>query len=408
MRNSPSTSMVPRFASAALAALFLAFPASADVHEVQPGDDWSRLADRIKPGDEIVLAEGEHVPASFTGLRGEPTRPIVIRPALAGKLAEIRPDREALKLVDCSHVRVERILVRNARRAGILVESSVAGASKDIGLADVLVIGVKGLAEQAGVVIRETSEVGILRSRFENCAGSGILIENSDQVTVDRIQIIARRNAPMRAGVAIAGSCDRPSILRVSISGQVDTAFEIGRQAPERLAKAPTPPESPASDAPAGASPDASAKRPAVRNLVITESRSRGSARAIDFGSCEDCVVRSSTFIDSREEVHRVGPPPAAHSTGSLRFADNLIAWEPGVLRRLAHIEPGGEAARFVFGPNLWWSSELPVALPRIGVEGTIFTGTLEAAQVLDIDPVLDNYGYSTSERARGFGAPKP
>jgi hypothetical protein len=401
MRNSLSTSTVLRRATAALAALLTALHASADVHEVHPGDDWSRLADRIKPGDEIVLAEGEHVPATFTGLRGEPTRPIVIRPALAGKLAEIRPDREALKLVDCSHVRVERILVRNARRAGILVESSVPGASRDIGLADVLVIGVKGLAEQAGVVIRESSEVGILRSRFENCAGSGILIENSDGVTVDSIQIIARKNAPMQAGVAIAGACERPSVLRVSVSGQVDTAFEIGRKAPERLAVGSAPPASAPADAP-------STKRAAVRNLVITESRSRGSARAIDFGSCEECVVRSSTFLDSREEVHRVAPPPTGYSTGSLRFTDNLVAWEPGVLRRLASIEPGGEAARFVFGPNLWWSSELPVALPRIGVEGTIFTGTIDAAQILDVDPVLDNYGYSTSERSRGFGAPKP
>ncbi|MFM7132964.1 MAG: right-handed parallel beta-helix repeat-containing protein, partial [Planctomycetota bacterium] len=310
------------------------------------------------------------------------------------------------------HVRVERLLVRNARRAGVIVESTVPGASKDIGLADVLVVGVKGLAEQAGVVVRETSEVSILRSRFENCAGSGILIENADQVTVDKVQIIARANAPMQAGIAIAGVCERPSILRVSVSGQVDTAFEIGRKAPARLAiakPAATGETEATSPEPTTTEPTTTeAKRPAVRNLVITESRSRGSARAIDFGSCEECVVRSSTFLDSREEVHRIAPPPAGHSTGRLRFTDNLVAWEPGALRRLAFVEPGGEAARLELGPNLWWSAELPVALPRIGGENSTFTGTIDAAQILDIDPVLDNYGYTTSERARGFGAPKP
>lgn len=390
-RTLPSTLL------AVLAACLVRSPALAEIHEVHPGDEWSALIDRVRPGDEIVLLEGEHVPASFTGLRGEPNRPIVIRPAKPGALASIKPGREAIKFVDCAHVRIERIEVRDARRAGFLVEATAPGGSRDIGFSDVLVVGVKGLAEQAGVVVRDAAEVGVRRSRFENCVGAGILVENSDGVTIEQVQVIARRQSPMQAGIEFAGRCDRPSVLRASISGAVETAFAIGLRAPVQAGAAAQPET---------AEPETAA--PQVRQLTIVDSRSRGSARAIDFGSCEECLVRNSSFIDTREEVHRVSLPPKGHRAGTLRLRDNLVAWSPGVLRRLAFVVDGSDPSHVEFGPNLWWSEELPAALPRLGVEGTVFTGTIATPQTLDLNPVLDNYGYPTADAAKRFGAPKP
>ncbi|MFM1822824.1 MAG: Chondroitinase, partial [Planctomycetota bacterium] len=130
-----------RLATASVPALLLGLgvtfgiataPASADILPVTAGDDWSTIAARAKPGDEIVLGEGIHRPAVLEGLAGTPDAPIVIRPAKAGALAEIAPDREAIKFVDARHVRVERILVRSARRAGIVVEGTAPDACRDV------------------------------------------------------------------------------------------------------------------------------------------------------------------------------------------------------------------------------------------------------------------------------------
>ncbi|MEY3022251.1 MAG: Chondroitinase, partial [Planctomycetota bacterium] len=66
-------------------------PACADILAVTAGDDWSTIAARAKPGDEIVLGEGIHRPVVLEGLAGTADAPIVIRPAKAGALAEIAP-----------------------------------------------------------------------------------------------------------------------------------------------------------------------------------------------------------------------------------------------------------------------------------------------------------------------------
>jgi hypothetical protein len=49
---------------------------------------------------------------------------------------------------------------------------------------------------------------------------------------------------------------------------------------------------------------------------------------------------------------------------------------------------------------NLWYSAELPAALPLLGE----FLGTVKSEQTLDIDPKLDGYDRPIEERAKLFG----
>ncbi|MEY5031071.1 MAG: hypothetical protein RL354_102, partial [Planctomycetota bacterium] len=200
------------------------------VIEVKAGDSWDSLATTAAAGDEIVLLEGLHRAATLTGLRGTAQHPIVIRSRERNKLAEIAPEREGLKLVDCQHVRVERIVVRNARRAGIVIESTapgtLAGTSGNIELLDTLVVSVEGLVEQSGLLILGASDVTVRRSRFENCKGSAMRIENATRLTVQRVQVRNAREG--EAGVLLLGDCEGLAFDDLWIGGPFATALSIG------------------------------------------------------------------------------------------------------------------------------------------------------------------------------------
>ena len=195
------------FLATALTTMLATRPLRAEIYEVVAGDDWSVLAAKLKPGDEVVLLEGTHVPAMFEGIAGEPGKPIVFRSKDPRGLAQIKPDREGIKLVDCRHIRLERLGIRNARRAGIVIEGTEAGRSKDVAVQDVYVIGSAGLSEQAGIVVSRTEGLTLRRSRFENCAGSAIHLESVTGVSAETLQLRAMPPVSPAFGLQVIGDC---------------------------------------------------------------------------------------------------------------------------------------------------------------------------------------------------------
>lgn len=379
--------------------LFATAPAAATEHIVRPGEPWSELGPKLRPGDRILLAPGSHIPAAFERVAGTPEQPIVIRPVEDGKLVEIEPKREALKLTDCSHIRIERLSVKDARRAGILIESTRPGASRDIAVSDVLVAGVAGLAEQSGIVVRGAREVGIRRSRIENCIGAAVLIEHAESVAVEDCQLFARSGKPMQRGVGIEGSSADVSVRRVFMRGPIETGVSVGVENPPFAVEADE-------QRPAPAKPE----RPEAlaRRIDILETRTKDVIRPLRIGSCAALVVRQCTMIDPREEVYEVAAAPGGFAPAEARILDNLVVWEPGSLRRLCHAEPGARTEGVVLGSNLWWSKELPTALPLLGPPENPFLGKIESPQVLDRDPLLDDKGYPTEPGSMVYGAPRP
>lgn len=387
--------------SSTAAALAIASLAFATEHIVRPGEDWSDLGPKLRPGDLVLLAPGEHIPAAFERVSGSPEKPIVIRPIEDGKLVEIEPKREALKLTDCAHIRVERLSVKNARRAGIIVESTRPGASRDIAISDVLVSGVSGLAEQSGIVIRGAAEVGVRRSRVENCVGAALRIEHSEKVTVEECQLLSRTGKPMQVGIAIEGASSDIAVRRALLRGPIETGISIGFENPYFQTNATEP------------TSDSATRRKEVgalalvRRVDIVETRFRDVTRPLRLGSAEAAVVRQCTFIEPREEVYLLTVPPASFAAVEARLLDNLTVWTPGTLRRLSHAEPNAKVAGLKLGVNLWWSKELPTALPSLGSADNPFLGTVEAAQILDRDPELNDSGFPTAADAMAFGAPR-
>ena len=422
--------------SLALTALF-AQTARADRYNVPPGSSWETLAPKLKPGDEVVLAQGVHQPAVLTGVSGAPFAPIVIRSLGPNQLAEIAADRESIKLVDCRHIRIERILSRSPRRAGILIESTKPGASMDITIEDTLIVGPKGLAEESGIVARGVKELAIRRCRIENPKNTAITIADCDAVTMADIQVVARTDLSPNVAVRLEGRVWSTLIERMQIAGPFATAFEFGtlegtsvsapasnststptsttRTSADTSPTSGTDASTPAQGAPKNNSANDLAKdgtvvtpqtsrEPLVRFLTINNIRITGVRRLLDVGSVADTSVRNITLSDAHEEIYRIARPPTGRPSAALRMSECLITWIPGALRRIGVVAEGASAKGFVLGGNLWWSPELPAALSLLGDAGQPFPGTIETPQTVDVDPKLDLRSLPTAEIAKAYG----
>ena len=403
-----------------LAALAFACIAQAEVHEVKAGDDWSKLGPKLVAGDEVVLLEGAHVPAQFTGLLGKPGKPIVIRSHDKSKLAEIAAGREGLRLTNCRHVRIERLLIKNARRAGLVVDAIDQGESSDIAIEDTRVSGVSGLVEQSGILVIGSRGCAIRRSRIEQCTGAAVRFENSQGLTLERLQLQAPADGG-EFGLMCMGETRELSVDDMLVTGGFAVGLSIGaKDAP----RAPKPAKDPAGfepitaprpDQPAQepAQPDAQPPKPApeppadtalaaqvnLANLLI-----RGADRALEFGSCAQVQVTNTTVIDPSNAVLRLVRLGGGRPDPEVRFRGNLVAWQPGGLRQLVEVAGGADASGLRIGSNIWWSNELPAALPHLGPEGNPFAGTVEVPQTTDIDPRLDNRGRPAREEAKMYG----
>jgi len=412
--------------------LGLAARAHADIHEVKPGDDWSSIGPKLRPGDEIALLEGVHVAAAFEGLVGEADKPIVIRAMDAKSLVQILPDREGIKLVDCRHVRIERIAVRNARRAGIVVEGTEPDRSADIAIRDVYVLGTNGLAEQAGILVSRTSRLDLRRSRFDNCTGAAIHLESVEGVTGEMLQL--RTSVPVRAqfGLLAVGDCRDLDFNEVWIAGDFGIGISLGakdalaRRARDRtVADVPQPasvrpgreppprPDDKDSESKSdrdGAETQTDAaqtpevKQPRVRAASISQCMIRGVGSALELGSCELVTIRNCSIVEPASEIFVLVRPPKGRAPLQASFRENVVIWRAGSISRFATIVAGTDASGLRLGPNIWWSHELPSALPLLGPEPQFFPGTLDVPQTIDLDPEMDALGRIQKPEARMFG----
>jgi hypothetical protein len=339
-------------------------------------------------------------------------------------------------LTDCAHVRVERLLIKNARRAGVVIDSTVEGASHDIDIRDVLVIGVAGLVEQAGILAIDTDRLEIRRSRFENCRGAALHLEQTNELTVELVQIKSDLKDGSAYGVLIVGECNGLAFNDVWIAGAIQTGASIGARDASRhvsagpavptfpelrtplnpTAPAPAPvpvpvpstPEDPVISTPPSTRPSAresGAKLlPLVQNAALENLLVLGADCAFEFGSCDGVTITSSTIVNPSEEVFRFTVAPTDHSGAAVRFRNNIVCWMPGGLRRFNSVAEGADSAGLLLGPNIWWSNELPSALPLLGPAANPFLGTLEVPQTINLDPDLDDRNRPLRSEAKLYG----
>jgi len=398
----------------------LATTARAETYVFEAGDEWSKIGPRLVAGDVVVLLEGAHVPAQFENLAGEPNRPIVIRPGEKVKLAEIAGKREGLRLTNCRHVRIERIQVKGSRRAGIVVDSIGDARSSDIAIHDSVISGVSGLVEQAGILAISTDGLDIRRTRIENCDGAGMRFENSSAITCEQIEIRTVESARTGAGMLFLGQTSKVEVNDAIISGHFETGLSLGAKDAPRAPRevrdlVPLKPSPVGSDTPAA--PPKSAPTEVSRprtpepssdarfsDGTFTNVLLSGCERALELGSTARVLVSAATIIDPIEEVIRFVRPEEGRPGASLQFRENIVVWAPRGLRRFVDLPEGASAAGLMLGSNLWWSKELPDALPLLGPAENPFLGTLDTPQTTTLDPQLDPKGRPRREEAKLFG----
>jgi hypothetical protein len=73
-------------------------------------------------------------------------------------------------------------------------------------------------------------------------------------------------------------------------------------------------------------------------------------------------------------------------------------------LRRFNSVAEGADSTGLLLGPNIWWSNELPSALPLLGPAANPFLGTLEVPQTINLDPDLDDRNRPLRSEAKLYG----
>ena len=153
----------------------------------------------------------------------------------------------------------------------------------------------------------------------------------------------------------------------------------------------------------ATAAPD-DAKRPRVRAASFSQCMIRGVRSALELGSCELVTIRNCSIIEPTSQIFILARPPKDRAALQASFRENVVAWRAGSISRFATIVAGTDASGLRLGPNIWWSQELPSALPILGPEPQFFPGTLDVPQTIDLDPDLDARGRILKPEARLFG----
>lgn len=364
--------------------------ADATQHLVRAGDDWSKLTERLQPGDEIILMPGNHRGARLEGVAGTADKPVVIRPADVRSPVRIDADEIGIHLIRPKHVRIEAVVVVGAKRAGVIIEGAADAPAESIDLKSVYVANTGDRGEKDAIRVVHAKEVSIDTCRVESWHRAGVHVHASEGVTIRQCEIIAGARTPDRMGIAIDGASRDVIVERTRFGqGQV-IAVAIGL--PESDSVPPLPP------ATAGSPPPALAD-----SVVVERCLSERPERFVAFGSCRATTVRANTIV-SPTALWEVAAVPKGWSPPNATVVSNLTVWEPATLRRFALAAPGSEPAGIAVEVNLWWSAELAATRSMLGD----FVGSVHADQVTTVDPRLDTLFNPRTEAARAFGREAP
>ena len=372
-----------------------AAPALATQHLVSPGRDWSRLAGKVKPGDEIVLMPGRHMPASLADLTGAAGAPIVIRGFDERRPAEIAAQEYGVELIRPSFVVLRDLHILNAEKRGVLISgrrddrsipeawhASVQMQRITIeatgGFEDGVACEIEGIRQcyikdltcrgwgDAAMDIVACSDITIERSTFEGIEGfqqtNGVRVRaGSETIFLLQCRLESILDAPLRIGGASFKSEFAGSVMAQAETQEIHEAGQV-----------------------------------TVNRCVV-----RGGVCGIRFTAASRCMIQSSTFIDQDYWTFWIDDADrkdfASPSTG-LQFARNLATSEGNDFES-AFLVGETTPQTVAISENVWWYPQLAeVAMP---VEPRY-------QQRVDLDPLLHADLWPQAPEAVGFGAVEP
>ncbi len=348
-----------------------------EVVQIAPGMVWPAV-EAPPPGTMIELAgPGVHLPAVLDGLRGTKDRPIVVRRSVGGTTAPFVVGGETGLLIrDCEHLLVEEIAFIGATRRAVRIENC-----RNIAVRNVLVARLGPDADADGIEIADSTEIELRTIRFDGWQDAGLELTGVSGFGGSDLQFTPLTRHRNRTAIRVGAGCRDVRLSEFS-TRSIPVAVDIGTPVASDL----TPPN---------ARPETAPRSP--RGVVVERARLDRPEIAVRLADAEDVQLRRLT-ITNPGTVFEI----EAAELRSARFSENLMVWDPGSMKAFAKVIRGDEDLEL--GTNLWWSAELPAALPLLGD----FPGRTSAPQRFSPDPRLAPQGHPTADGARGLGRPAP
>lgn len=366
-------------------------PSPAGEHRVTPGTDWSGL--RVAPGDQIVLLPGEHLPASFTALRGTPDLPITIRGLDEKNPGIIAAQNFGLHLRSPRHLVLQDITVIGARHNGINIDDQDGSGSigepwhADLTLRRVSVHRTGPSGNTDGIKLSGLRSVRIEGCLVEGWGGSAVDLVGCHDVSIKNCTFRGLEGHGQSSGVQAKGGSTRLTISRSRFIDAGQRAVNLGGSTGLEYFRPPVP-----ADAALGTWYEATDVT--IERCVFVAGECAVAivgARGAKILHCTIYLPRRWPFRLLQETKDpRFGPSEGPAVRGCLIVAPSL--------RTPVNVGPGTRPDLFRFEENLWWS---PGARPE---ELHVLPGERVGNQVV-ADPALDADFHPTSPEAVEFGA---
>jgi hypothetical protein len=366
-------------AAGLLAAATLPFSTAARDLAVTDAASLRTAVAAAQPGDRILLAAGNYGGGfHFAELRGAPDRPIILAAADPRHPPVFREAATGLHLSNPAHVELHDLVFEQLSANGLNIDDGGAYRADDTGAHHIVLrrihardIGTTG--NQDGIKLS-----GLRDFRLEDCVverwgtggGSAIDLVGCHRGVITGCTIRHREPAPPNCtGVQCKGGTSDVAILRNRFEHAGGRGVNLGGSTGRPFFRPPLT----ASPAP-GAKPHAEA-----RALRVEGNTFLGGTAPVAFVGVDGAVVRFNTIERPTRWALRIlqenRAPDFVPSRGGV-FTDNLIifdsaAWSSGGVNLGTATAP----ETFTFARNVWWCTDRPdrshPALPTPEIDGT-------------------------------------
>jgi hypothetical protein len=385
---------------ATVAVTAAAAPAHATQYMVSPNDDWKNFVPRLKPGDEVLLMPGRHVPFSIEGLEGTEQQPIIIRGWKNDFSSYIDAREYGIHLSRPKFVVIQDIRVIGATGNGINIDDG--GTNRDdnpnaepwpsgvrIRRVEVLRTGPSGNTD--GIKLSGLRGARIEDSLIEGWGGSAIDMVGCHDVNIDRCTFRGMVDYAQASGVQAKGGSQNIHIAECEFIDAGSRAVNAGGSTGLEYFR------------PALKVDDLPASRFEALGIQIERCLFIGGECAVAFVGSSRVSVQQCTIIRPRMWAFRI-----LQETTDARFAPsqrglfsrNIIIWDAASLKELFNIGPGTEPSSFMFEDNLWWADGVE-AQPELTLPGQ-----QAFPQVVGVDPRLNEKHQPQNPEARNYGRP--
>ena len=384
--------------------LLVAPIATATQHLISPGQSWERLADELKPGDEIILFPGRHMPAELPNVQGTAKQPIIIRSLDPRNPATIIGHEFGLILSQPQYVRLKDITIVGATEVGLRIddgdpmhrsERSELWAA-NLTLENIKIIGTGPDEEADAMQLIGLRQVRLSGGTFDGWANVAINIRGCMFVHVEDCEFLGRDEFTQQAGVRIGGGSNTVRVSRSTFNNAGPIAIDAGSPTPLR-AHRPMITDETDDDG-------MMTTHFEVTRLAIDQCDITGSERSIVIDSTDRATVRSCTIenpgVAAIHFAHRHDEPriqPMSRCT----IGENLFLWNGELVKQPIAVSNAIANDALIWEENLWWPGS------AIKDSATLqLPGEMAFDQITSLDPQFDQKSRTPrKKRAQTFGS---